>query len=56
MKRNILRAIASIYGPLGLLQPIVSSIEILAERTHRDNMLWDNEIERELPGYTGFIF
>ena len=47
-KRNVLKIIASFYDPLGLLQPIVSSMKILLQQVHKDNVLWDQELSGHL--------
>ena len=37
-KRNVLKIIASFYDPLGLLQPIVSTMKTLLQDVHKDNV------------------
>jgi len=47
-KRNVLKIIASFYDPLGLVQPIVSSMKILLQQIHKNNVPWDQEITGHL--------
>lgn len=47
-KRNVLKIIASFYDPLGLLQPMVSSMKILLQQIHKNNVPWDQEITGHL--------
>ena len=46
-KRNILSVIASVYDPVGYLQPIVIKLKILFQEICKCNIDWDDEI-----GYT----
>ena len=47
-KRNVLKIIASFYDPLGLLQPIVSTMKTLLQDVHKDNVQWDQELSGSL--------
>ena len=43
-KRNILKIIASIYDPIGLLQPIVIKLKLLFQEICLLNIAWDDNI------------
>ena len=43
-KRNILSVIASVYDPVGYLQPIVIKLKILFQKICRSKLEWDDDI------------
>jgi len=47
-KRNILKFIASVYDPLGLINPIVVKLKILFQEICKTKIDWDELIEGEL--------
>ena len=47
-KRNVLKIIASIYDPLGLVQPTVVSLKILFQLVWISGIGWDDVIDDEL--------
>ena len=44
-KRTLLRALASIFDPLGILSPIVISLKILFQNVCKASVSWDEEID-----------
>ena len=49
-ERNVLKLLASFYDPLGMIQPILSSLKILLQAIHKSNVMWDEELTDELKG------
>ena len=47
-KRNILKTLASIYDPLGFIQPVLLIGKILFRNLYDLRMPWDNEIPQEI--------
>ena len=47
-KRNILKIIATIYDPMGFLQPVLVKFKILFQDVCRSNIEWDELIEGNL--------
>ena len=43
-KRNILSVIASVFDPVGYLQPIVIKLKILFQKICRSKLEWDDDI------------
>jgi hypothetical protein len=43
-KRQVLRTIASILDPLGLLSPLVILYKALLQKLWQDNLLWDEQL------------
>ena len=42
-KRNLLKIVSSFYDLIRLIQPILISLEILLQETHRLKLGWDDE-------------
>ena len=42
-KRNLLKIVSSFYDPIGLIQPILTSLKILLQEAHRLKLGWDDE-------------
>ncbi|XP_066919514.1 uncharacterized protein [Clytia hemisphaerica] len=47
-KRNVLRALASIYDPLGLINPIVLTLKLYFQKLCLSKIDWDTPIEGDL--------
>ena len=44
-KRSILKALASLYDPLGILSPFMAESKILFQDICKDNINWDEEFK-----------
>ena len=47
-KRNILKLIATVYDPLGIMSPIIMSFKVLFQQLCLSNYGWDDKINGEL--------
>ncbi|RUA05998.1 MAG: hypothetical protein DSY43_03210 [Gammaproteobacteria bacterium] len=47
-KRNVLRALAGVFDPLGIISPITVSMKILFQKTCMSQLEWDQPLEGEL--------
>ena len=47
-KRNILKCIAQIFDPIGFLQPVVIKLKILFQNICKEQLKWDDTIDKQL--------
>ena len=47
-KRKLLKVVSSFYDPIGLIQPIMISLKILLQETHRLKLGWAAEFSGEI--------
>ena len=47
-KRNILKAFASMYDPLGFLSPIIIRMKVLFQSLSQDKRDWDEELQGDV--------
>ena len=48
IKRNVLSVIASVYDPIGYIQPIVIKLKLLLQEVCSLNVSWDEVISKQL--------
>ena len=48
IKRNVLSVIASVYDPIGYIQPIVIKLRLLLQEVCLLNVSWDEVISKQL--------
>ena len=47
-KRTVLRAMASIYDPLGLIQPVIIEFKLFFQKLCKEKLDWDTQLPDEL--------
>lgn len=47
-KRTVLRAMASIYDPLGLIQPVIIEFKLFFQKLYKEKLDWDTQLPDEL--------